>query len=325
MPLVSVVMCTYKRAHLLPRSVRSVIQQDWRPLELVLTNDGSPDDTVRVMEELAQECRAANVIANFATQENGGVARARNAGLRRLTGEFVSFLDDDDTWLPHKTSRQMAEIEKTGADACSALVAEDREEGSRPIPSTPDKLFTGHNPGAYMRAESDCHINALLVKKPVADRVGEFDPSVKSVDDTEWKMRLVHEATFCAVPEVLARYSVTPGAISRYKGYKGLITRDGYHEFALLRMRESCKGRRGFDDKLWLQVAAKAYDTYAKHRLYGGEIEKARELWQRGMEITGGLEPLPRLKPKFLKARLLALFGKRLRHPKLANIEDFSA
>src|SRR5262245_7401315 len=155
--LVSVVMCTYKRAHLLPRSVQSVIDQTWRPLELVLTNDGSPDDTARVMEELAAKCREAGVIANFATQPNGGPARARNAGLARLTGQYAAFLDDDDTYLPHKLERQMAEMQKSGADACSAQVAEDRADGARPIPDSPDKLFKGHNPQAYMRGESECH------------------------------------------------------------------------------------------------------------------------------------------------------------------------
>ena len=323
--LVSVIIPTYNRAHLVGAAVESILAQTWRPMQVVVVDDGSKDETPAVMAALEPKVRAANVEPLFIRKENGGVATTRNAGLKAVTGDYVGFLDDDDIWLPEKAAKQVAALEASGADACSAFAIEARADGEHTIPSPPEVLFEGFSPAAYLLAKADCHLNSLLVAKRVLPKVGEFDLSMPPNEDMEWKFRLVHEATFCAVHEVLLRISFTPGSLSRYKGYKGMVRRDELKERALLRIRESCKGRKGFDDFAWRIRAALAYDQYVKDRLYGGELAKARELWKRGMELTNGLEPLPRLKRKLLRARLLALLGLRIKHPKLKNIEDFAA
>lgn len=324
-PLVSVIIPTYNRAHLVGTAVESIMAQTWRPIQLVVVDDGSKDDTPQVLAALEPRVRAAGIEPLFIRKENGGVASTRNAGLSAVTGDYVGFLDDDDSWFPEKAAKQLAEIQRTGAEACCTLAIENRVDGAHLIPTGHETLFKGFNPAAFLRAEADCHINSLLVARPVLARVGVFDKELPTNEDFEWKMRLVHEATFCAVNEVLVRITFTPGSLSRYKGYKGCILRDESKERALLRVRESCRGRRGYDDAAWKIRAAKAYDQYVKHRLYGGEIAKARELWRKGMDLTGGLDPLPRLKGKLLKARLLALIGRRIKHPKLASMEDYAA
>jgi glycosyltransferase involved in cell wall biosynthesis len=323
--LVSVIIPTYNRAHLVGAAVESILAQTWRPMQVVVVDDGSKDETPAVMAALESKVRAASVEPVFIRKENGGVASARNAGLRAATGDYVGFLDDDDVWLPEKTAKQMAALEASGADACSALAIEMRVDGEHTIPSPPETLFEGFNPAAFMLAKADCNLNTMLVAKHILAKVGEFDGSLTINEDLEWKMRLVHEASFCSVNEVFMRISFTPGSLSRFKGYAGLVKRDELREKALLRIRESCSMRKGFDDAAWRSRAAKAYDQFVKHRLYGGEVSVARDVWRRGMELTQGLAPLPRLKRKLLKARLLSLIGMRMKHPSLRSVEDFAA
>jgi hypothetical protein len=102
-----------------------------------------------------------------------------------------------------------------------------------------------------------------------------------------------------------------------------LIKRDRVWEKVLLLARERCATRSGWDEQNWRRVTAKAFSEYVKHYLYGGEIDNARAAFERGMSLTGRADPLPGVKRKILKARLMGMFGKRLKHPKLANIEDF--
>ena len=321
--LVSVIIPTFNRARLLPGSVRTVLAQTHRPLELIIVNDGSSDDTPAVLKELETQARAANVEPVFITQANAGPSAARNAGLRLARGEYVAFHDDDDVWYPPKLERQLAAMAASGADACSCLTL--NSATSETVPKDAAKLFSGRNPAAYVRGECDCSIISIVFARALLPKVGEFDVGLRSSEDSEWKLRLVHEASFAAVPEILAAFTITPGSVSRYAGYEGLIRRDRQWEKVLLLARERCASRPGWDEQNWRRVAAKAFCEYVKHYLYGGELDKARETFQRGMQLTGGAEPLPGVKRKMFKARVLGFFGRRLKHPKLERIEDFKA
>jgi glycosyltransferase involved in cell wall biosynthesis len=87
-------LCTYKRPQLLARVLEACFDQTVSPdsYEVVLVNDGSPDDTPAVIERLRPAARCAFTVVH---QANAGLAKARNAGLARATGERVAFIDDD--------------------------------------------------------------------------------------------------------------------------------------------------------------------------------------------------------------------------------------
>ena len=319
-PLVSVVMCTYKRAHLLPRSVDSVIAQTYRPIELVLTNDGSPDDTPRVMEELSLKCRAAGVEPNFASQENGGVARARNAGLKRVNGEFVAFLDDDDTWLPAKIEKQVAEIEKTKSDACCCQLLWVRERDERPMPRTPDELLRGLDPGAFVSREHDAHINSIMVRAALLGAIGEFDPATTPWDDTVWIVQALHEARFCAVPEILGRYEYTAGSLFKFDGFEKMLLRDEKQLNGLLAMKAKCGKMSAWNEAAWRKRLTQDFDQFIKHRLYAGDLAGADRFYAQALELGAVAESLRRTRSKMRKAWWLSLIGLRLRHPKFREI-----
>ena len=93
---VSVIIPAYNAAETLERACQSVLTQDYGDVELVVVNDGSVDATGSILTQLQQ--RHANLVV--VNQENGGVCKARNAGLEAATGSYVAFLDADDEMLP---------------------------------------------------------------------------------------------------------------------------------------------------------------------------------------------------------------------------------
>ncbi len=91
---ISVILPTYNNGKYIERAVNSVINQEVEELELIVINDGSTDNSAEILEDLAGKHSCIRVI----TQENRGVSAARNAGLDIATGDFVAFLDGDDTY-----------------------------------------------------------------------------------------------------------------------------------------------------------------------------------------------------------------------------------
>jgi glycosyltransferase involved in cell wall biosynthesis len=107
-PLVSVVVPTYNRAHLIGRTIESVLQQSYRTVELVIVDDGSKDDTAGFIErEYGKEPRV-----RYVRKDNGGPASARNVGFSHARGDYVALLDSDDTWYPWKLELQIACMER---------------------------------------------------------------------------------------------------------------------------------------------------------------------------------------------------------------------
>lgn len=93
-PLFSVVIPAYKCANFIPITLQSVYVQTETNLEIVVVNDGSPDNTAAVLEQ------ETDPRLRVITQENGGECSARNRGVREARGKYVAFLDSDDAWLP---------------------------------------------------------------------------------------------------------------------------------------------------------------------------------------------------------------------------------
>ena len=89
----SVIIPVYNKSQTIAESIDSVLNQTDNDFELIIVNDGSTDDLGKVLERFTEI-----IVIN---QENGGVSRARNAGIKAASGEYVCFLDADDLWFPH--------------------------------------------------------------------------------------------------------------------------------------------------------------------------------------------------------------------------------
>ena len=114
--LVSTVIPVYNRARLVLDSVDSVIAQTYRPIEIILVDDGSNDDTPKVLADLV---RRWPDLVKVVRQANAGPGPARQRGLELASGDFIQFLDSDDLLLPDKFTYQVAElVASPGAQIC---------------------------------------------------------------------------------------------------------------------------------------------------------------------------------------------------------------
>lgn len=116
-PTVSVVIPVYNGAKFIAKAIDSVLSQTYSVHELIVINDGSKDDTARVLEGYADRIKAVHI-------PNGGVSNARNTGMKLATGDVIAFLDADDVWRRDKLSKQMAalaEYPEVGFTFCNFL------------------------------------------------------------------------------------------------------------------------------------------------------------------------------------------------------------
>jgi len=107
-PAVSIILPTYNRAKFLPQAFESIRAQTWKDWELVIVDDGSTDETKKIVEILGGPI--TNPV-RFFRQENQGPYAARNTGLDNATGKYIAFFDSDDYWLPHHLSKCVEALE----------------------------------------------------------------------------------------------------------------------------------------------------------------------------------------------------------------------
>jgi glycosyltransferase involved in cell wall biosynthesis len=192
-PVVSCIVPVYNGEAYLGAALDSILAQTWRPLEIIVVDDGSTDGSAAVAETYG-------AIVRVIRQANAGCAAARNAGLAAATGEFVAFLDADDVWHPEKLDRQMArfearpELDYTVTHVQNFWQDDVREE---------EELHRGHKraqpiPG-YVHG-------TLLGRRSLFDTLGPFDTGVNHGDATLWFLRARESgATSELLPDVLMR------------------------------------------------------------------------------------------------------------------------
>ena len=109
---ISIIVPVYKVESYLPQCLESIIGQSFRDLEILLIDDGSPDNCGAICDEYAARDARIRVIH----QKNGGAANAKNTGLRAATGEYLSFVDADDILEPGAYELMVRELNASGAD-----------------------------------------------------------------------------------------------------------------------------------------------------------------------------------------------------------------
>ena len=172
-PLISVVIPVYNGGRFIAAAVESVLAQDYQPLELIVIDDGSTDQTRAIVNKFAR--------ARLLSQSHQGAGAARNAGVRESKGEFIAFLDADDLWTDTKLSRQMeaflknAELETVFAHVVEFFDVElKRGEESRAIP--------GPIPGT------------MLIKRAAFARIGFFDSAADALEGADWYLRALEKS-----------------------------------------------------------------------------------------------------------------------------------
>lgn len=104
-PLVSVIIPVYNSKNTIEKTLDSVINQTYQKIEVILIDDGSTDGSTEIMRKYIEKHKT--VIFKIISKKNGGVSSARNRGIDESTGDYISFLDSDDIWLPKKIEHQV--------------------------------------------------------------------------------------------------------------------------------------------------------------------------------------------------------------------------
>ena len=97
---ISAIIPTYNRRNTLPRAVESVLNQIYKPIEIIVVDDGSTDGAKEMCSEMYP-------LVRYIYQANSGVSSARNTGIKSASGDWIALLDSDDEWLPDKLDRQV--------------------------------------------------------------------------------------------------------------------------------------------------------------------------------------------------------------------------
>lgn len=210
-PLVSVVIPAYRVTPFIAAALDSVFRQTFRDYEVIVVNDGCPD-TVALEAAIAPYRHRVH----YVLKENGGLASARNAGIRAARGALVALLDGDDEWLPPFLARQVAFLDAHPeyAGVCSdAEFFGDGEAGTRFMVKNPAQFPV--STARLLREEVVVMASAVVLRKAAVERAGWFDESLRRCEDFDLWIRMAKQgAVIGGQPEVLARYRRRPGSLS---------------------------------------------------------------------------------------------------------------
>jgi glycosyltransferase involved in cell wall biosynthesis len=203
--LVSIVIPLYKSAERFEKTLQAILDQTYEPIEILLVDDGSPDNT----GEIAARWVAEHANIRYFRKENGGVGSARNYGIKQARGEFVAFCDHDDLWVPTKLEEQIPLF----ANARVGLVY-----GGARLISIPKQT----DYGTYCHyAEGHCYRELLLknalasssavIRKRCLDAVGGFSETadMQGVDEWHLWLRIARDYEVAAVHKPLITLVLT--------------------------------------------------------------------------------------------------------------------
>ena len=201
-PLISVVLPTYNRARILRRAMLSVLRQSFGDLELIVVDDGSTDGTAQLVGEFTDPR-----VRYVTRQCNGGVAAARNTGVRAARGRYLAFQDSDDEWLLDKLARQVSDLQpldETTMSVCGLL----RCGGLRgqawllTYPRTAADWANGLDRRGVL-VSNVAYTQSWLVPRHAVLEAGGFDERLCIWDDWDLLVRLASRLTLRPLPAPL--------------------------------------------------------------------------------------------------------------------------
>ncbi len=201
--LVSIIMPVYNGEDFLDRSIKSVLRQTYQNWELLLIDDGSEDDSARIIERYLEDDR----IKFLKNDSNSGISATRNKGINNSNGEYIALLDQDDEWFADKLQKQVKALNGLGYDyglIYSNLEVRfdngdvtERKKEIEPEPTIIENL-------ELMLLRNLISSPTVLIRKEVLDDVGLFDDSIKwGGDDYDLWIRIAHKYKFFYIDEVL--------------------------------------------------------------------------------------------------------------------------
>ncbi len=225
-PLVSILLPTFNRGHLLPFAVESVVQQTYANWELLIWNDGSSDETEAILRSFTDPR------IRYFSEPNYGKPYALNRALYYSNGDLIAFLDDDDQWLPGKLALQVSflnenpKVDLTFGNYRNVDKATDREEdgfaqsaaGLASLQTASAPLNFKQITGGWLEnvaMDNFIAMDTVILRRSLLDEIGSFNESLQRAEDFEfwWRAGLAG-ASIAYTDEVLLVRNKYPGGLS---------------------------------------------------------------------------------------------------------------
>ncbi len=300
-PLVSVIVPTFNRSHLLGAAVNSVLEQTYPNIELIVIDDGSTDKTGQVVSSFGADVR-------YMYQQNRGPSAARNRGISISNGSYLIFLDDDDLLKPTMVERTVGLVENASGDVGAAHVdyeyfgANESQRLAMPRkprrgPETIDRLVKANF----------IPINTALLRRKCVEAIGGFDDGLRGYEDWDFLLRAALAGyRFLFVPEQLALIRLHQGRLS---SDSVAIARSAVRMISKLELQVASRPalarslRRSLAERrilLALTLALEGFDREGREELAAsvpiGITLAAQKVVARGVMSWGGTEVLRRFR-----------------------------
>lgn len=209
-PLVSVITPVYNGEKYVAETIKSVLEQTYKNFELVIVDDASTDDTVRIISEFKKKDSRIRLIK---LESNQGAAVARNTAIENSNGQFIAFLDSDDLWLPEKLEKQLNYMLDNDIAFSFTKYVRIKEDGTltKNVSKAPEKV-------TYTDLMKHCVIGCLTVminRNKVQDLQME---NIRTRQDYALWLKITKTGLKAyGFPEVLAKYRLGNKSISSNK------------------------------------------------------------------------------------------------------------
>ncbi len=215
---VSVIIPTYNNGRFLPEAIESVFAQTVQPVEIIVVDDGSTDDTLERLRPYATRI-------SYLYQANQGVSAARNLGLREASGDFIAFLDSDDVWHPRKLEVQLEVFGKRPDLGLLAAAGFQWPDSTFPHirgePESSLRLISW----AQLVVKNRLVTSSVMIRTPILKCAGEFDTQMQSSEDRDLWLRVGKLSLIGNLTMPLTGYRDLPASLSKHawKAQRGML------------------------------------------------------------------------------------------------------
>ena len=198
-PIVSVIIPTYNRAHLIDKAINSVLSQTYQDYEIIVVDDASTDNTKEVVKDFTD-----SRISYIFHTNNLDISAARNSGIKASQGKYIALLDSDDEWLPEKLDKQINKFEKEslkiGVIYTGSYYIDEKGNQIRKV-HVPIK--EGYIYEDLLRAGGYLCLSSTLIKRECFKKVGLFDENLPPCEDLDMWIRIAKYYKFSYIKDLL--------------------------------------------------------------------------------------------------------------------------
>ncbi len=222
-PLVSAIIPTYNYGQYLGRALDSILAQEGLgqqfDIEIIVVDDASTDTTPEVVQRYPQ-------VRYLRLQHRQGVSAARNAGIHASTGNYISFLDADDTWLPQKLRVQVPLL--LANPQVGVVYSQSLRRGITGEHLFPDasQAPSGAVFEALLAYNFAVRCASLLIRREAFEKAGYFDESLVTAEDNDMTLRLAFHYQFLFEPGPVTVYNISPNGSWLTRAASGEATSD---------------------------------------------------------------------------------------------------